>query len=165
MKEAGISCTTVEKCPLRSVAGKAGKAVRPSYMAGRKVSERKGKEKGKRDEAYSCVERMLSVLRDKTSVPLFPVLCLLTVLLVLPSYLEAAMPVTRSPGAPWPWKASSTRRAGQPRQASVMEMTGWKRPESRSQRGGCSCQSRLSAKRRRAKGAWAWRQCRPVRWQ
>ncbi len=66
-------------------------------MAGRKISERTGKEKGKRDEACSCVERMLSVLRDKTSVPLFPVLCLVTVLLVLPSYLEAAMPVTRSP--------------------------------------------------------------------
>jgi hypothetical protein len=131
-------------------------------MAGRKGSERKGKEKGKRDEACSCVESMFSVLRDKTSVPLLPVLCLLTVLLVLPSYLEADMPVTSSP---WPWKASSTRRADQPPQASVMEMTGWKRPESCSQRGGCSCQSRLSAMRRRAKGAWAWRQCRPVRWQ
>jgi hypothetical protein len=71
--------------------------VRPSHLAGRKVSERKGKEKGKREKACSCVERMLSVLRGKTSVPLFPVLCLLTVLLALPSYLEADRPVARSP--------------------------------------------------------------------
>jgi hypothetical protein len=73
VKEAGISCTGVEKCPLRLSTGKASEAGRPSPTARRKLSGKRRKLKEKRRNVLFSSEKNESSIQRETSIPLFPV--------------------------------------------------------------------------------------------